>query len=49
MEFTRRDFLRMSATATLLCPLSSLTFLKEPQAGEAGSFWPLSGKDLPVA
>lgn len=33
MDFTRRDFLKITATATLLCPLSSLRLMAE--AGES--------------
>jgi anaerobic selenocysteine-containing dehydrogenase len=49
MEFTRRDFLRMSATASLLCPLSSLSFLKETEAAETSPFDFSKEKKVPLA
>lgn len=49
MEFTRRDFLKLSATATLLCPLSSLTFLTEANADEAMLFDFTKEKKVPLA
>ena len=50
MEFTRRDFLKLTATATFLCPLSSLTFLiKDADADEALLFDFSKEKKVPLA
>jgi len=49
MEFTRRDFLRLSATATLLCPLSSLTFLTKAEADEIRAIDFSKEKQVPLA
>ncbi len=50
MEFTRRDFLKLTTTATLLCPLSSLTFfIKDAAADDALLFDFSKEKKVPLA
>ena len=50
MEFTRRDFLKLTTTATLLCPLSSLTFfIKDAAADNALLFDFTKEKKVPLA
>ena len=50
MEFTRREFLKLTTTATLLCPLSSLTFfIKDAAADNALLFDFTKEKKVPLA